>query len=92
MMLIGLCVFFVGFWSLTSYRKSMLVMLLSIEYMVLGISLMLIQMMKLMADQFILLYFFVFVVCEGALGLSLIVVLIRAYGTDLILNMNMTKC
>jgi len=43
-------------------------------------------------ESYFILYFLVFVVCEGALGVGLIVILIRSYGSDLFLSLNLTQC
>ena len=43
-------------------------------------------------EHYFILYFLIFVVCEGALGVGLIVILIRSYGSDLFLRLNLTQC
>lgn len=40
---------------------------------------------------FYLIYFLIFVVCEGALGLSLIVLIVRIYGNDYINSIRLIK-
>nr|AOY39717.1 NADH dehydrogenase subunit 4L [Scolytinae sp. BMNH 1043001] len=65
--------------------KHFLVMLLSLESMVLGIYMMLfIYFIQGMSDYFISLFYLSMSVCEGALGLSLLVLIIRVYGEDMV--------
>lgn len=40
---------------------------------------------------FYIIYFLIFVVCEGALGLSLIVLIVRIYGNDYINSIRLIK-
>nr|UGS80278.1 NADH dehydrogenase subunit 4L [Notolachesilla sp. GRA1sp1LA] len=67
-------------------------MLLNLEFFSLILFFMLMISMWASSEKFILMYYLVFCVCEGAFGLSLLVSLIRVYGNDFMSNMNILKC
>nr|BBB16280.1 NADH dehydrogenase subunit 4L [Pagurus minutus] len=68
MILVSFFMVFSGLWSFVSYRKHLLNTLLSLEFIMLGI--------------FFLLFFLTLAACEGALGLSLLVSIVRSHGND----------
>nr|ADO60524.1 NADH dehydrogenase subunit 4L [Lycus dentipes] len=75
--------FVVGLVSFTYKCKHLLLMLMSLEFVVLSIYL----TMFFMFNSFLFEYYFslVFIsimVCESALGLSILVVMVRSYGND----------
>nr|YP_010222585.1 NADH dehydrogenase subunit 4L [Macroscytus subaeneus]UCC46035.1 NADH dehydrogenase subunit 4L [Macroscytus subaeneus] len=71
-----------------STRKHILLSLLSLEFMVLSIYLVLfIMMMTYGYELYFSLVFLVFTVCEGALGLSILVKLVRSHGNDYLSSM-----
>nr|YP_010714908.1 NADH dehydrogenase subunit 4L [Neohydnus jiuzhaigouensis]WDE20722.1 NADH dehydrogenase subunit 4L [Neohydnus jiuzhaigouensis] len=81
--LLFLMMFFMGAMSFTIKRKHLLMMLLSLEFMVLSLFLGLFMYFNiLMYEYYFTLIFLSFSVCEGALGLSLLVSLIRTHGND----------
>lgn len=43
-------------------------------------------------EKYILIYFLTFCVCEGAFGLSILVVLVRSYGNDYLNSVIFLKC
>nr|AOY39574.1 NADH dehydrogenase subunit 4L [Scolytinae sp. BMNH 1043133] len=66
--------------------KHFLIMLLSLESMVLSFyMLMFIYFTQGLSDYFISMFYLSMSVCEGALGLSLLVLVIRMYGNDMIM-------
>nr|UPL65929.1 NADH dehydrogenase subunit 4L [Helopeltis sp.] len=66
-----------------SMLKHVFITLMALEYMVLSIYMFMILMMKYMySDMYMILVFLVFSVCEGVLGLSLLISMIRCYGND----------
>nr|YP_010240504.1 NADH dehydrogenase subunit 4L [Chlorops oryzae]QTF87845.1 NADH dehydrogenase subunit 4L [Chlorops oryzae] len=76
MLMIGLLVFI-------SNRKHLLSMLLSLEFIVLIIFFLLFIYLNFMNfEMFFSMVFLTFSVCEGALGLSILVSLIRTHGND----------
>nr|YP_010586130.1 NADH dehydrogenase subunit 4L [Diplectrona hexapetala (nom. nud.)]UZZ43866.1 NADH dehydrogenase subunit 4L [Diplectrona hexapetala (nom. nud.)] len=92
-MLILMMVFFMGNIMFVSNRKHMLNMLLSLEFMMLALMILLVMGIMAMSNQmFMLMIFLVFVVCEGVLGLSVLVVMIRAYGMDYFQVFSSLKC
>nr|YP_009725907.1 NADH dehydrogenase subunit 4L [Dianemobius furumagiensis]QHQ73104.1 NADH dehydrogenase subunit 4L [Dianemobius furumagiensis] len=72
-----------GMWVFCSKRKHLLIVLLSLEYMVLMTYLLLVNMLSIMDyNMYLLIMYLVFVVCEGALSLGIMVAMIRSYGND----------
>nr|AML26545.1 NADH dehydrogenase subunit 4L [Staphylinidae sp. BMNH 1274697] len=64
-------------------RKHLLVMLLSLEFIVLSLYFMLmVYFMNLGSELYFCMIFLTMSVCEGALGLSILVSLIRSHGND----------
>nr|ATI10816.1 NADH dehydrogenase subunit 4L [Megalophasma granulatum] len=70
-----------------------LITLLSLEYMVLSLFwLMFIYLLSYDYDFIIIMILLTFWVCEAALGLSLLVSLIRGYGNDYFFSFNLIQC
>nr|AXS65276.1 NADH dehydrogenase subunit 4L [Cerambycidae sp. 6 KM-2017] len=68
-------------------RKHLLIMLLSVEFVVISIYLnMFIYFSYLNYEYFFTMIFLTMSVCEGALGLSVLVSMIRSHGNDYILS------
>nr|QVV96031.1 NADH dehydrogenase subunit 4L [Pycanum ochraceum] len=66
-----------------SSRNHILLTLLSLEFMVLSVYLLLFLVMLIYGyELYFSLIFLVFSVCEGALGLSILVKLVRSHGDD----------
>nr|AQX92088.1 NADH dehydrogenase subunit 4L [Spilarctia alba] len=64
-------------------HKHLLIVLLSLEYIVLSIFFfLLIYLSYIEFDMYMLMVFLVFSVCEGVLGLSILVSMIRTHGND----------
>nr|UKE80197.1 NADH dehydrogenase subunit 4L [Tegrodera latecincta] len=86
----GFSMFMTGLLVFSLKRKHLLLMLLSIEYMVLALYfLMFIYLGHLGNDFFFLMIFLTFSVCEGALGLSILVSMIRTHGNDYFQGFNL---
>nr|YP_010446955.1 NADH dehydrogenase subunit 4L [Chyliza bambusae]UTM10320.1 NADH dehydrogenase subunit 4L [Chyliza bambusae] len=76
-----------------SQRKHLLSMLLSLEYMVLSLFFLLYIYLNFMDfEQFFSMMFLTFSVCEGALGLSILVSMIRTHGNDYFQSFNILEC
>nr|QDI93332.1 NADH dehydrogenase subunit 4L [Roburocoris exiguus] len=76
-------IFFTGMFVFCSMRNHLLVTLLSLEYLVLCVYMYFIFfIMSYMSDMYLILIFLTFSVCEGVLGLSILVGLIRCHGND----------
>nr|QDI94046.1 NADH dehydrogenase subunit 4L [Tuxedo sp. ph57] len=72
-----------GLLTFVSLRKHLLVTLLSLEYLVLCLFLYIIYFVIFyIGDIYIVMVFLTFSVCEGVLGLSILVGLIRCHGND----------
>nr|QEI26527.1 NADH dehydrogenase subunit 4L [Eurydema ventralis] len=72
-----------------STRKHLLLSLLSLEFLVLCVFLLLFMVMYNYGyELYLLLMFLVFTVCEGALGLSILVSLVRGHGNDYLSSMS----
>nr|YP_010024731.1 NADH dehydrogenase subunit 4L [Colias fieldii]YP_011014114.1 NADH dehydrogenase subunit 4L [Colias sifanica]QOQ35019.1 NADH dehydrogenase subunit 4L [Colias fieldii]WAR69116.1 NADH dehydrogenase subunit 4L [Colias fieldii]WQA10195.1 NADH dehydrogenase subunit 4L [Colias sifanica] len=90
MMMCFLVMFFLGNMIFVSKHKHLLIVLLSLEFIVLSIYLMMvIYFMMLNYNMYMLMVFLVFSVCEGALGLSILVSMIRTYGNDYFQSYNL---
>nr|YP_010258359.1 NADH dehydrogenase subunit 4L [Neocentrocnemis stali]AGO28035.1 NADH dehydrogenase subunit 4L [Neocentrocnemis stali] len=94
-MFISLCLFLIFFIFLSglmvfcSMRKHILLTLLSLEFLVLGLFL-LFYLFLFYYDSmmFMNLVFLTFSVCEGALGLGILVSMIRSHGNDSIFSLS----
>nr|WNO18715.1 NADH dehydrogenase subunit 4L [Coladenia pinsbukana zhui] len=81
--LIIFIMFMIGNMIFISKHKHLLIMLLSLEFIVLSIYMLLvIYLMFIEYDMYMLMVFLVFSVCEGALGISILVSMIRSHGND----------
>nr|QVM79240.1 NADH dehydrogenase subunit 4L [Grammoptera ruficornis] len=79
--------FFSGLLVFTLKRKHLLLMLLSLEFIVLSLYLSIfIYLSMLNYEFFFSMIFLTMSVCEGALGLSILVLMIRTHGNDYILT------
>nr|AHI16925.1 NADH dehydrogenase subunit 4L [Actias artemis aliena] len=75
--------FIIGNLIFVSKNKHLLIVLLSLEFIVLSIFFLLLLMLSYIEyDLYMLMVFLVFSVCEGALGLSILVSMIRTHGND----------
>nr|UQT69119.1 NADH dehydrogenase subunit 4L [Tomostethus sp. 1 QHW-2022a] len=78
-----LVLFFMGFLNLCINRFYLLMILLSLEFIVLIIYFQLIFFLNFLEmELFFSMIFLVFSVCEGVLGLSILVLMIRVNGND----------
>nr|YP_009863734.1 NADH dehydrogenase subunit 4L [Neilupotamon xinganense]QKE31065.1 NADH dehydrogenase subunit 4L [Neilupotamon xinganense] len=82
-----------GLWSFISYHKHLLSSLLSLEFMMLGVfSLLMLQVSGVGSEAYFVLFFLTLVACEGALGLSLLVFIVRSHGSDYFSSINILEC
>nr|YP_010049243.1 NADH dehydrogenase subunit 4L [Promethis valgipes]QPL15578.1 NADH dehydrogenase subunit 4L [Promethis valgipes] len=87
--LTGLFMFISGLVVFGWKRKHLLLMLLSLEFIVLSIYYMMFLYLSLVDNEvFFAMIFLTFSVCEGVLGLSLLVALIRTHGNDFFQSFN----
>nr|QQV73470.1 NADH dehydrogenase subunit 4L [Anthomyza sp. DY-2021] len=82
-----------GGFMFISNRKHLLSMLLSLEYIVLILFLLLFMFLNMMSyEMFFTMMFLTFSVCEGALGLSILVSMIRTHGNDYFQSFSLLQC
>nr|YP_009171496.1 NADH dehydrogenase subunit 4L [Cyphoderris monstrosa]AJW76326.1 NADH dehydrogenase subunit 4L [Cyphoderris monstrosa] len=85
--------FISGVWVFCSKRKHLLATLLSLEFIVLSLFLMLFNYLNLFNyELFFSMVFLTFSVCEGALGLSILVSMIRTHGNDFFQSFMVLQC
>nr|QUQ05870.1 NADH dehydrogenase subunit 4L [Coleophora therinella] len=89
MYIIMVIMYTIGNMIFVSKHKHLLIILLSLEFIVLSIFFLLLIYLNFMDnDLYMLMVFLVFSVCEGALGLSILVSLIRTHGNDYFQSFN----
>lgn len=88
--LIVIFIFVIGNLIFVSKHKHLLIILLSLEFIVLRIFLFILLTLRYINyNIYILMVFLVFAVCEGALGLSILVSIIRTHGNDYFQSFNL---
>nr|WNH42449.1 NADH dehydrogenase subunit 4L [Neoperla schuelei]WNH42450.1 NADH dehydrogenase subunit 4L [Neoperla schuelei] len=88
-----LIMFVCGLWVFASKRKHLLLTLLSLEFVVLSLFVFLFMFLDLLYyELFFSMVFLTFSVCEGALGLSILVSMIRTHGNDYFQAFNVLQC
>lgn len=81
--------FFLGLLVFVSRQKHLLSILLSLEFIVLSLFTSIIFFFNLFIyESYFSIIFLVFRVCEGALGLSILVSLVRTHGNDYFQSFN----
>nr|UFP05418.1 NADH dehydrogenase subunit 4L [Sucra jujuba] len=90
MYIIIIIMFIIGNLIFVSKYKHLLIILLSLEFMVLSVFFFLLSyLLMLNYEIYMLMVFLVFSVCEGALGLSILVSMIRTHGNDYFKSFNL---
>nr|AII02449.1 NADH dehydrogenase subunit 4L [Stigmella roborella] len=90
MWLISMYMFIIGNMIFISKRKHLLIVLLSLEFIMLSLYFfILIYLLMMEYMMYFLMVFLVFSVCEGALGLSILVSMIRTHGNDYFQSFNL---
>nr|QZZ23850.1 NADH dehydrogenase subunit 4L [Afronurus sp. 'furcata'] len=86
-------VMFCGVFVFISNRKHLLATLLSLEFIVLAIySLLFLYLIGMGLEMYFTMVFLTFAVCEGALGLSILVSMIRTHGNDYFQSFSVLQC
>ncbi|YP_005296396.1 NADH dehydrogenase subunit 4L (mitochondrion) [Procambarus clarkii] len=79
----SLAMLFCGGWSFVSNRKHLLNTLLSLEFVMLSVFwIMVLYIMSVGIEMYFVLFFLTLGVCEGALGLSLLISIVCSHGND----------
>lgn len=90
---LSLFLFFSGVIVFVSNRKHLLATLLRLEFIVLRLFLFLFLFLNIYNyESFFRIIFLVFRVCEGALGLSILVSIIRTHGNDYFQSFSVLQC
>nr|YP_009995398.1 NADH dehydrogenase subunit 4L [Ochthebius himalayae]QNP09814.1 NADH dehydrogenase subunit 4L [Ochthebius himalayae] len=89
LMLFSIFMYFSGLLAFCIKRKHLLLMLLSLEFIILSLYyMMFIYLSYYNNEYYFSMIFMTMSVCEGALGLSLLVSLIRSHGNDYFQSFN----
>nr|YP_010004089.1 NADH dehydrogenase subunit 4L [Gryposmylus pennyi]QNR01169.1 NADH dehydrogenase subunit 4L [Gryposmylus pennyi] len=92
-LIFSMIMFMTGIMVYSMKRKHLLSTLLSLEFIVLSLFyIMYIYMMMYNYEFFFSMIFLTFSVCEGALGLSILVSMIRTHGNDYFQSFNILQC
>nr|YP_010743884.1 NADH dehydrogenase subunit 4L [Polythlipta liquidalis]WET30824.1 NADH dehydrogenase subunit 4L [Polythlipta liquidalis] len=90
MWILSIIMFIMGNMIFVSKHKHLLIILLSLEFIVLSIFFLMVLMFSFFEyDIYMLMVFLVFSVCEGALGLSILISMIRTHGNDYFQSFNL---
>nr|YP_010192691.1 NADH dehydrogenase subunit 4L [Caerulea coeligena]QZP40845.1 NADH dehydrogenase subunit 4L [Caerulea coeligena] len=90
MIFIMMFMFLIGNLIFVSKKKHLLIMLMSLEFIILSLYfLLMLYLMSVMFNMFMLMIFLILTVCEGALGLSILVSMIRTHGNDYFQSFNL---
>nr|UOU85015.1 NADH dehydrogenase subunit 4L [Ephemera danica] len=85
--------FMLGIFVFISSRKHLLATLLSLEFIVLSLYMFLFSyLLNLGSELYFSMVFLTFAVCEGALGLSVLVSMIRTHGNDYFQSFSILQC
>nr|YP_010866016.1 NADH dehydrogenase subunit 4L [Cerapanorpa brevicornis]WGT92301.1 NADH dehydrogenase subunit 4L [Cerapanorpa brevicornis] len=85
--------FMSGIIVFSSKRKHLLVTLLSLEFIVLSLFFIMFMYLNFYDyETYFSMMFLVFSVCEGALGLSILVSMIRTHGNDFFQSFSILQC
>jgi NADH-ubiquinone oxidoreductase chain 4L len=88
-----LYLFFIGVITFISYRKHLLSTLLSLEFIVLSLFFLIFLFLNLLDyELYFSILFLTFRVCEGALGISILVSIIRTHGNDYFNSFSLLQC
>lgn len=86
-------IFFIGGWVFISNRKHLLITLLRLEFIVLSLYFFIFIYLNINnIEIYFLIIFLVFRVCEGALGLAILVSIIRTHGNNYFQSFNSLIC
>lgn len=85
--------FFIGLFTFVLSRKHLLSVLLRLEFIVLALFFILIITLRILySERYFSIIFLTFRVCEGALGISILVLMIRTHGNDFFNRFSVLQC
>ena len=86
-------IIFCGGWGFISYNKHILNSLLRLEFIILGVFwLMRTQLALIGREVYFSLFFLTLAACEGALGLTILILVVRRHGNDVFSRFNLLEC
>nr|AZL35877.1 NADH dehydrogenase subunit 4L [Cosmoscarta exultans] len=92
-LLIYMYMYIIGLLTLCLMRKHFLSCLLSLEFIILSLFMILyFYLISFNYEFYLVLIFLTFSVCEGVLGLSVLVSLIRSHGNDYLNSFSLVLC
>nr|AII19570.1 NADH dehydrogenase subunit 4L [Octomeris sp. BKKC-2014] len=92
-LMISIFLFVVGFWIYISKRKHLMNMLISLEYIVLSIFLLIMLATFTMGlEIYTSLIYLIASVCEGSLGVGIMVGMVRSHGSDYVSSFSVLSC
>nr|YP_010716464.1 NADH dehydrogenase subunit 4L [Gotra octocincta]WDQ40360.1 NADH dehydrogenase subunit 4L [Gotra octocincta] len=84
--------FILSFFMFSFYYKHLMLMVISLEFITVSVSFnMFILMMDMKILSFLVMFMLIFSVCEGALILSMLVLMTRFYGNDYMNSLSLMK-
>ncbi|YP_009255449.1 NADH dehydrogenase subunit 4L (mitochondrion) [Anopheles bellator] len=90
---LSMIMFLFGCMVFVSNRKHLLSVLLSLEFMVLSLFIFFFFYLNFMGfESYFSMFFLTFCVCEGVLGLSILVSMIRTHGNDYFQSFSVLQC
>nr|YP_010952874.1 NADH dehydrogenase subunit 4L [Quadrella coronata]WMQ53294.1 NADH dehydrogenase subunit 4L [Quadrella coronata] len=93
LVVVSLWMMMCGLWGFMSFYKHLLNALLSLEFMMLSVFWMMsMQLVGVGSEIYFSLFFLTLAACEGALGLSLLVIAVRSHGNDRFMSFNLLEC
>nr|YP_009484181.1 NADH dehydrogenase subunit 4L [Charybdis bimaculata]AVQ04901.1 NADH dehydrogenase subunit 4L [Charybdis bimaculata]AXB37181.1 NADH dehydrogenase subunit 4L [Charybdis bimaculata] len=93
MIYIPMIMIFCGCWGFISYSKHMLNTLLSLEFMMVGVFWLMSSQLSLIGSEvYFSLFFLTLAACEGALGLTMLILVVRSHGNDVFSSFNLLEC
>nr|YP_009828733.1 NADH dehydrogenase subunit 4L [Hemerobius japonicus]QJC58965.1 NADH dehydrogenase subunit 4L [Hemerobius japonicus] len=91
--ILSIIIFVSGILVFSMKRKHLLCTLLSLEFIVLSLFYLIFNyLLNYDYEMFFLMIFLVFSVCEGVLGLSILVSMVRTHGNDYFQSFNILRC
>nr|YP_009917415.1 NADH dehydrogenase subunit 4L [Amblyomma ovale]QLF99614.1 NADH dehydrogenase subunit 4L [Amblyomma ovale] len=91
MLMLSLTLYMIGLASLIFNRFHLIMILMSIEFMYMALIILMLMYFSFINLMNIFL-FFITIVCEAALGLSLLVFFNYYYGNEMLNSLNLIKC
>lgn len=90
---IPIIMIFCGCWGFISYSKHILNTLLRLEFIMVGVFWLMSRQLSLIGSEvYFSLFFLTLAACEGALGLTILILVVRSHGNDVFSRFNLLEC